>query len=64
MKNFKTILLSFKTILLSICIIIEILAIVLYIKDEISTKTFFLIVMSQSLVIGLYFMNKQKTKDK
>jgi len=47
-------------ILLSIFIILEILAIILYIKKEISSKTFFLLVMSFSMMIGLYIINKRK----
>lgn len=51
---------TFKNILLFTYIIIELLAIVLFILKEISAKTFFLIAISMSLMIGLYFYNKNK----
>ena len=54
----------FKTILLLVYIIIEILATIFYLNKEMSAKVFFLIAVSMSMVIGLYFLDKHKMKSK
>lgn len=50
-------------ILLVVFFILEVIAIVLYIMKEINTKVFFYSVMSFSMMIGLYFYNKNKNNN-
>ena len=47
-------------ILLIVLVLLEFTAIALYITKEINTKVFFCSVMSISMMIGLYFYNKNK----
>lgn len=52
----------FKNILLGTYVLIEILAIVLFVSNKMSATSFFLISTSMSLMIGLYFMDRNKQK--
>lgn len=54
---------TYKNILLASYVLIEILAIILFVSNKMSTTTFFLISMSMALMIGLYFMDRNKQKE-
>lgn len=53
---------SYKTFLLVIYIAIETLAILLFIFEEINSTTFFLLSLSMTLMVGLYFYDKNKVE--
>jgi len=52
---------NYKNVLLIVYIAIELVAIYLFIIDEISSTVFFLIAIAMALMIGLYFFNRHKT---
>ena len=54
----------YKNVLLVLYIAMEILALVLFLKGQISGSSFFLIAMSMSLMIGLYFLDRNTSKRK
>lgn len=54
----------FKNVLLAIYIIIEMLAIIFFLIKEISAITFVLLTISMSLMIALFFMDRNKAKRK
>jgi hypothetical protein len=53
---------TYKNVLLIIFIIIELLAVFLFVINELNEKAFFFIELSMALMIGLYFMDIQRTK--
>ena len=54
----------YKNVLLVLYIAMEMLALVLFLKGQISGSSFFLIAMSMSLMIGLYFLDRNTSKRK
>jgi ABC-type multidrug transport system permease subunit len=55
---------KFKHFLLFTYFIIEILAIIFYTNKEINSKVFILISISMSIMIGLYFYNRNQLSEK
>ncbi len=55
---------TYKNIVLALCIVMEILLIIFFYLGEISANTFFLSGMSMALIIGLYFYDRNKRKNK
>lgn len=55
---------TYKNILFVIYLLIEIFTIILFATHNISSKLFILITLSMSLMIGLYFLDKNKVSSK